>query len=93
MHSKLAGVQIRRLRKLILKVVTDVVYPEIEFEFNLVTSLLVTRRTIFCELRMTFVSCVCIGTKEIAAAVLEILWFGSDQPAQDLDPHDMNSES
>ena len=86
MRSKLAGVHFGRLRKLILRVAPDVVYPELVFKFNLVTSLLVTRRTIFCELRMTFVNCVCIGTQEIAAAVLEVLWFGSDQHAGDLNP-------
>jgi len=75
-----------------LKVVTDVVYPEIDFEFNLVTSLLVTRRTIFCEMRMTFVNRVCIGTEEIASAVLEVHRFGSNQPGQGLDPYDRNSQ-
>jgi hypothetical protein len=72
MHTRLAGVQIGLLRKLILRVAPDVVYPEIAFKFILVTFLLATRDKIFCELRMTFVNCVCIGTEEIAAAVLEI---------------------
>jgi uracil-DNA glycosylase family 4 len=72
--------------------VADDVYPEMTFEFNLVTSLLVTRRRFFCEMRMTFVNCVCIGTEAIAAAFLEVQWFGSDQPAQGLNRHERNSQ-
>src|SRR5882762_1022467 len=33
----------------------DAVYPQLVFQFKLVTSLLDTRHTIFCELTMTFV--------------------------------------